>query len=87
MGGGFNFGARDRFLDPGLNLACPVVGFSIWKYLQGTEDIGAAIAASNTDMASLDGRNDQADHIVGALRMVLRVVVRPLTTQQEVVIC
>ena len=55
--------------------------------LQGTEDVGAAIAASDADMAALDGRNDQADQISQTVRVILRVVVGPLTTQREVGIC
>ena len=55
--------------------------------LQGTEDVGAAIAASDADMAALDGRNDQADQISQTVRVILRVVVGPLTTQREVGTC
>ena len=36
---------------------------------------------------ALDGQNAQEDHIVRALRMVLRVFVGTLTTQKEVGTC
>ena len=45
------------------------------------EEVGYAISASNVDMAALDGQNSQADQIVQVVRMVLRVVIGPLTTQ------
>ena len=50
-------------------------GFSIWTILQGAEDMGAAIAASNTDTVALDGRNAQANQIARAAHVVLRVIV------------
>ena len=49
--------------------------------------MGGSISASNSDMAALDGRNSQADHIFRAACVVLRVLVRPLTTKWEVGTC
>ena len=70
-----------------MNPECPAGGFSVWAGLQGAEDVGGAIAASDADMADLDGRNTQADWIVRAENVVLRVLVGPLTTHQEVGTC
>ena len=47
--------------------------------------MGAAINVSDADMAATYGRNSQANHIVRAERVVLRVISGPLTTQREVV--
>ena len=41
------------------------------------------IAVSDADMTALEGRNDAADHIVRMARVVLRVLVGPLTTHRE----
>ena len=49
--------------------------------------MGAAIAASNADTVALDIRNDQTNHIVWLARMVLRVIIVPLTMQIKVGIC
>ena len=49
--------------------------------------MGADIDTSDADMASLKVRNAQADQISRAARVVLRVIVEPLTTQQEVGTC
>ena len=56
----------------------------MWTFLQGTEDVGAAIATSDTDMAALDGRKSQADQVLQVVRVVLQFLVGPLTTQREV---
>ena len=80
-GGGVNFVAGDRFLNPGANPAFLAGTFSVWTGLQGTEVMGATISASNTDMLELDGQNAQADHIFQATRVVLRILVGPFTMQ------
>ena len=59
----------------------------MWTFLQGTEDVGAAIATSDTDMADLDGRKSQADQVLQVVRVVLQFLVGPLTTQREVGMC
>ena len=83
----YNFLAGDRLVEPGTNPACPAGGVSMWEGLLGSKDVGAAIAASDLDMAALDGRNTQANQIVRAERVVIWFIVRPLTTQQEVGTC
>ena len=45
------------------------------------------MAAFVADMAALDGQNAQADQIFRATFVVLRVIVKPLTMQQEVKTC
>ena len=65
-GGGVNFVARDRFVNPGTILAFPEGGFSVWEGLQETEDVGSTIAASDADTAYPDGRNTQAEQIFQA---------------------
>ena len=55
--------------------------------LQGSEDLVSAIAASDADMAAPGVSNAQANQIVRASRVLLRVIVRPLTMQREVVTC
>ena len=52
--------------------------------LKGTEEVGAEIYASDAGMAAFNGRNTQAEHIVWAACMVLRVLIGPLTMQKEV---
>ena len=47
----------------------------------------AAIDTYIADMAALGGWNAQVDHIVWEAHVVLRVLVGPLTMQQEVGIC
>ena len=76
----FNIVTRDWFVNLRTNPECPVGRFSVWTGLQGAEDVGSAIAASDADMASLDRRNSQADHIFWAERVVLWFLVGPLTT-------
>ena len=44
-----------RFFNPGNNHTCTTGGFSVWMGLQEVKDMGAAIAASNADMAALNG--------------------------------
>ena len=51
---------------------------------KSTEDVGAAIAASKSDMAALDGWNARVDQIVRAACVVLQVLVGPLPTKWEV---
>ena len=46
--------------------------------------MGVAITASDGYMAALDGRNYQADQIVQATHVVLRVIAGPLIPQREV---
>ena len=46
--------------------------------------MGAEISASDTDMAAFNEQNTQAEHIFWAARMVLRVLIGPLTMQKEV---
>ena len=87
VGGIYNFVAGDRFFNPGTNPAFPTGGFSIWTGLQGSEVVGVAMVASNADTAALNDRNAQANQIIRVVRMVLRVIVRPLTMQQGVGIC
>ena len=48
-----NLVAGDRFANLGKNPACPVGGFSVWTGLQGTAEVGADIAAYDSDMADL----------------------------------
>ena len=59
----------------------------MWTGLQVAEDIGEAIATSDSDMAVLDGRNAAADQIFRAARVVLRVLIGPLTTHWEMGTC
>ena len=66
----FNFVARDRLVNLRINLACPVGEFSVWTGLQGTEGVGGAISAYDSDMAALGGQNSQADHILRAAHVV-----------------
>ena len=73
--------------EPGDKPHLPRGGFYVWTGLQGTNDMEAYIAASDADMAALDGRNTQADQIVRTTRMVLQVIVIPLTMQREVGTC
>ena len=88
LGGGlFNFFSGERFVSPETNSACPVGGFSFWTELQGPEDVGDAIVASDADVAALDGRNAQADQIVWEACVILWILVGSLTTQQEIVTC
>ena len=49
--------------------------------------MGDDISTSDVDMAALDRRNAQADHIIWAARLVLWVLTGPLTPQREVVTC
>ena len=86
-GGGVNFVAGGLFVNPRIKPAFPAVFFSVWMGLQGTEDVGAAIADSDSDMAALNVRNTQADHILWAVRFILQVVVGPFTMQREVGTC
>ena len=51
------------------------------------EDDGEAIAASDADMAALDGRNSAEDQFFRAVRVVLRVIFGPLITQRELGMC
>ena len=76
--------ASDRFINPGTNPACLAGGFGMWTGLNRTEDVGASSNTYDADMDNLDGRNTQANQIILTSRVVLRVVVKPLTTQQEV---
>ena len=55
--------------------------------LQGSEDMGAAIAASNADMDTLNSRNAQDNHIIRATYVVLLDIFRPLTLQRLVGTC
>ena len=86
-GGVFNFIAGDLFVNLGTKPACPAGRFSVWKCLKRTEDVGTAIYTSDADMAALDGRKYQADHIFRAAHMVLWVIVGTLTMQREVDMC
>ena len=49
--------------------------------------MGSAITASNVYMDALNIRNSQSNQIVRVARVVLQVIVRYLTTQQEVSTC
>ena len=55
--------------------------------LQGSNNMGSAITASNVYMDALNIRNSQSNQIVRVARVVLQVIVRYLTTQQEVSTC
>ena len=70
-----NLVAGDRFANLGKNPACPVGGFSVWTGLQGTAEVGADIAAYDSDMADLSRQNSQAYQIVQMVHILLRVVV------------
>ena len=59
----------------------------MWTGLQGSEDVGADIATFDAEMATLDERNTKADQIVRAARVVLWVIIGPLTMQREVGTC
>ena len=59
----------------------------MWTMLQGAEYVRESIAASDTYMAALDGGNSAVDQIVRAARVVLRVLVGPITTQQDLGAC
>ena len=60
--------------------ASAMVSLMDWTGLQVDEDVGYAITATNADMDGLDGRNAQADQIVWSARVLLWVIVGPLTT-------
>ena len=62
-------------MNPGQNSFCPAGGFFVWRGMHGAEDIEAAIAASNTDMAALYRENAQANQIIWLVWVVLRVIV------------
>ena len=79
----YNFVVGDRFVNPGQNPACPTGGFLVWTSLQGVEDMGDSIAASNSDIEVLDGKNAAADQIILAARVILWVLVRKNTAQKE----
>ena len=49
--------------------------------------MGAAIVASNADMEALDGWNSQTDQTFREVRVVLQVIIGPLTTHREVGTC
>ena len=83
----YNFVEGNWFVNPGTNPAWPTGVLSMRISLQGLDDVCAAIAASNADMDAFDGRNTQVNQIIPALRVVLQIIVRPLTTQREVVTC
>ena len=83
----YNFVTGDRFVNPGQNLACPKGGFSVWTGLQVAEDVREVIAASATDMVTLYRRNATENQIFRAARVVLRFLVGPLTTQQDLGTC
>ena len=70
-----NLVAGDRFANLGKNPACPVGGLSVWTGLQGTAEVGADIAAYDSDMADLSRQNSQAYQIVQMVHILLRVVV------------
>ena len=53
-------------MKPGQNPACHKGGFLVWTSLQGVEDMGDSIAASDEYMAMLDGKNAAADQIIRA---------------------
>ena len=59
----------------------------MWTSLQGVEDMGESIAASDEDVAVLDGKNAVADQIIWAARVVLWVLVGHLTTKQKLGTC
>ena len=65
MGGSlYNFVTGDKVVNPSLNPECPAGGFSVWNGLQGAEDFGKAIIASDIEMAELDGQNAMAYQII-----------------------
>ena len=49
--------------------------------------MGTAIDDSNADIATLNRRNTQAEYTVRQVRVVLHVIVGPLTMQGEIIIC
>ena len=53
----YNFMEGDRFVNPGTNPAYLAGGFSMRTGLQGSEDVGTAISASDADMTAIKGRN------------------------------
>ena len=88
MGGSlYNFVAGDRFVNQVKNPACPTGGFLVWTILQGVEDMGESIAASNSDMEVLYGKNTTSDQIILAAWVVLWVLVRKITAQKELGTC
>ena len=79
--------AGNRFVKVGTNPNFLAGGFSVWTGLQGSEDVGAAIAVYDVEMAALDSRNTQADQIVWVAIVVLWVIIGILTIQREVGTC
>ena len=63
-GGVYNLVVGDQFVNPGTNPAFQAGKLSMWKGLQGSEDMDAAITASDVDMEALDRRNAHANQIV-----------------------
>ena len=59
----------------------------MWTILQGVEDMGESIAASNSDMEVLYGKNTTSDQIILAAWVVLWVLVRKITAQKELGTC
>lgn len=74
-------------MKPGQNPACHKGGFLVWTSLQGVEDMGESIEASDKYMAVLDGKNAAADQIIRTARVVLQVLVRHHTTHQDLGAC
>ena len=62
-------------------------GLSVCTFLQGSEDVGTAIAASDADMDTLNSRNAQDNHIIWATYVVLLDIFRSLTMQRLVGTC
>ena len=81
------FVAGNRLANPGTNPACLKGRFSVWTGLQGAEDMGTVITTYNADLAILDGRNSQADHIIWAVCVLLLVIVGPLYIYRVVCTC
>ena len=53
----YNFVEGNWFVNPGTNPAYLAGGFSMRTGLQGSEDVGTAISASDADMTAINGRN------------------------------
>ena len=81
----YNIVEGNLLISPGTKSALPVGDFYMWTGLQGSEDVGVIIITSDADMDALDRRNTQADHIFRVVRMVLQIIVGPLTLQREVI--
>ena len=79
----YKFITGERFVKPVHNLVCPAGDFLVWTGLQGPEDAGESMSASDLDMAALDGLNATADQIFRAARVFLRVLVGHINNHRE----